>query len=160
MPCIKLLSGTSQFRLRDIPTSGSLMSQEYPSPKLYLWAVYPAWSCYFTRMGAQKNTKQKHINTYLTALAGQSSQERTPTRPRDKRDKMAILLWNSTENGWFVPGTGPMDRSWFVTGTGPVCPEHRPARNGYVYWFFSSPMENLSPSILTQTCLTTVKSAP
>ena len=26
--------------VRDIPTSGSLMSQEYPAQKLYLWAVF------------------------------------------------------------------------------------------------------------------------
>ena len=80
--------------------------------------------------------------TFLTALAGQSSQGRTPTRPRDKRDKMAILLWNSTEKGQFVPGTGPiLSRGGvpFVPGTVPVCPRHRPAENVYVYWFFSCP---------------------
>ena len=44
---------------------------------------------------------------YLTALAGQSSQGRTPTRPKDKRDEMTILLWNSAGNGRFAPGTGP-----------------------------------------------------
>ena len=32
--------------------------------------------------------------------------ETNPTRPREKRDGMAILLWNSTGNGGFVPGTG------------------------------------------------------
>ena len=37
---------------------------------------------------------RKHINIFLTALVGQSSQGRIPTRPRDKRDKIAILLWN------------------------------------------------------------------
>ena len=43
-------------------------------------------------MGAKKKTiNRKHINIYLAALAGQSSQGRTPTRPRDKRDKMAIF---------------------------------------------------------------------
>ena len=52
---------------------------------------------YFLRrriLGAKKPINRKHINIFLTALAGQSSQGRTPTRPRDKRDKMAILLWN------------------------------------------------------------------
>ena len=42
--------------------------------------------------GEQKPTNRKHINIFLTALAGQSSQGRAPTRPRDIRDKMAILL--------------------------------------------------------------------
>ena len=60
----------------------------------------------------------KHINIFLTALTGQSSQGRTLTRPRDKRDKMAILLWNSTENGRFVPRTGPS----LSQGRIPVCP--------------------------------------
>ena len=62
-----------------------------------------SWGC------VRPNLKdEKHINIYLTALAGQSSQGQTPTRPkRDKRDKIPILLSNSTENGRFVPGTGP-----------------------------------------------------
>ena len=44
--------------------------------------------------GRKKPINRKHINIFLTALVGQSSQGRTSTRPRDKRDKMAILLWN------------------------------------------------------------------
>ena len=44
--------------------------------------------------GEKKPINRKHINIFLTALAGQSSQGRSPTRPRDKRDQMAILLWN------------------------------------------------------------------
>ena len=73
----------------------------------------------------------------MTALVGQLSQGRTPTRPRDKRDKMAILLWNSTEKGRFIPGTGPIlsrGGAPFVPGTVPVCPGDRPAENVYVYW--------------------------
>ena len=42
----------------------------------------------------KKPINRKHINIFLTAFVGQSSQGQTPTRPRDKRDKMAILLWN------------------------------------------------------------------
>ena len=42
----------------------------------------------------KKPINRTHINIFLTALVGQSSQGRTPTRPRDKRDKMAIVLWN------------------------------------------------------------------
>ena len=89
-----------------------------------------------------KPINRKHINIFLTALVGQSSQGRTPTRPRNKRDKIAILLWNSTEKGRFVPGTGPiLSRGAvpFVPGTVPVCPGDRPAENIYVYWFFSCP---------------------
>ena len=63
------------------------------------------------------------------ALSGQSSQGQTGTRPRDKRDKMATLLWNLTGNGRFVPRTGPslcLGRVPFVPGKVPVCPGHRP----------------------------------
>ena len=49
------------------------------------------------KLGAKKPINRKHINILVTALVGQSSQGRTPTRPRDKRDELAILLWNSTE---------------------------------------------------------------
>ena len=35
-PCIEFLFGTSRAGVRDIPTCGSLMSQEYPAQKLYL----------------------------------------------------------------------------------------------------------------------------
>ena len=44
--------------------------------------------------GRKKPINRKHINIFLTAPVGQSSQGRTSTRPRDKRDKMAVLLWN------------------------------------------------------------------
>ena len=90
---------------------------------------------------------EKHINIFLTALAGQSSQGRSPARPRDKRDKMAILLWKSTENGCFVPGTGPglsQGRIPLVPGTVPVCPEHRPAKSVYVCWVFLAREKGLS----------------
>ena len=38
--------------LRDIPTSGSLMSQEYPAQKLYVWAAFPflTHACYDERI--------------------------------------------------------------------------------------------------------------
>ena len=38
-PCMNFLSGTSRAGFRDIPTYGSLMSQEYPAQKIYLWGV-------------------------------------------------------------------------------------------------------------------------
>ena len=63
-------------------------------------------------------------------------------RPSGKRDRTAILLWNSTENGWSVPGTGPglsQVRVLFVPGKVPICPGHRPAQNVYVYWAFFLP---------------------
>ena len=53
--------------------------------------------CHFglSILGSTKKTINiKHINIFLAALAGQSSRGRTPTRFRDKRDKMASLLWN------------------------------------------------------------------
>ena len=84
--------------------------------------------------GEKKPINRKHINIFLTALVGQLSQGRTPTVPRDKRDKMAILLWNSTEKGRFVPENG----SHFVPGRGPVCPRdgsclsQRPSRRKWL----------------------------
>ena len=97
---------------------------------------------YFEQVGwGRKTINTKHINIFLTALAGESSQRQTGTRPREKRDKMTILLWNSAENGQFVPGTGPglsEGRVLFVPGTVPVCPGHRPAQRIInVYWFYS-----------------------
>ena len=69
-------------------------------------------------LGAKKTVNTKHRNMFLTSLAGQLSQGQTGTRPKDKQDKMATLLWNSTENGRFVPGTGPSLSQERV----PVCP--------------------------------------
>ena len=48
----------------------------------------------FANWEQKKPINRKHINIFLTVLVGQSSQGRTPTRRRDKPDKMAILLWN------------------------------------------------------------------
>ena len=66
----------------------------------------------------KKPINRKHINIFLTALVGQSSQGRTPTRPRDKRDKMAFLLWELNRERPVCPGDG----SRFVPGRGPICP--------------------------------------
>ena len=63
-------------------------------------------------------TLTKHINICLTALAGQSSQGRTPTRPRDKRDKMAFFFGRFNRKRPVCPRHG----SRFVPGTVPVCP--------------------------------------
>ena len=49
------------------------------------------------KIGGEKQKKTintKHINIFLTALVGQSSEGQTGTTPSDKRDKMAILVWN------------------------------------------------------------------
>ena len=89
----------------------------------------------------QKAIKTKHINIFLMALAGQSFQGQTGTCARYKRDKMATLLWNETDDSRFVPWTGPClshgrvpvcprHRSRFVPWTGPFCPGHRPALSG------------------------------
>ena len=127
------------------------MGSQHPSPNVktlcnfetQIWLEIvtsrDAKSACFNWEQKKKPINRKHINIYLTALVGQSSQGRTPTCPRDKRDKMAILLWNETEKGRFVPGTGPiLSRGGvpFVPGTVPVCPGHRPSENVYVYWVF------------------------
>ena len=92
-----------------------------------------------TVLGAKKPINIKHINIFLTALAGQSSRGRTPTCPRDKRDK---------QNGDFTVEFNrerpvcPRDGFHFVPGRGPICPRdgsclsRSPAENVYVYWFF------------------------
>ena len=78
---------------------------------------------------------REYINIFLAALVGQSSQGRTPTRPRDK--KTIFLLWNYTEKkGPVCPRTGPILSQGGLSMTVPVCPGHRPAQNVYVYWFF------------------------
>ena len=90
-------------------------------------------------LGAKKTNKQKTHKHFLTALGGQSSQGRTPTRPRDKRDKMAILLWNSTEKGQFVPVTGPiLSRGGvpFVPGTVLFVPDTVPPKMFMFIGFF------------------------
>ena len=87
--------------------------------------------------------RPKHINIILTALAGQSSQRQTPTRPRDKRDKMAILLWNSTEKGRFVPGTGPIlsgEGSHLSQGRCLFVPDTVPPKMFMFIGFFSCPI--------------------
>ena len=100
------------------------------------------------RKKKKKNTK--HINILLTALAGQSSQGRIPTRPMDKWDKMPMWLWNSTDNGQFVPGTGTglsKDRVPLVPDTLPVCPEHRPSEM-FMFIGFSCPKNRCLSSLL------------
>ena len=93
---------------------------------------------FLSQVSKQKNAHVSFpvgmVDIFLMALAGQSSQGRTPTRPRDKRDKMAILLWNSTGNGRFVSGTGP----GLSQGRVPFVPDTVPAQNVYVHWFFLS----------------------
>ena len=65
----------------------------------------------------KKPINRKHINIFLTALVGQSSQGRTPTRPRDKRDKIALTVEFNRKKARLSRG-----RSRFVPGRGPVCP--------------------------------------
>ena len=69
--------------------------------------------------GGQKKNK-KHINIFLAALAGQSSQGRTPTCPREKRDKMVILRGIQKRMAG-LSQVCQWDGSRFVPGTGPVC---------------------------------------
>ena len=99
--------------------------------------------------GGKKLINRKHINVFLTALAGQSSQGRTPTHPRDKRDKMEVLLWKQTGNGRFVPGTGPNSSQGgvpFVPGTLPVCPRHLRPKMFMLIGFFFLPEQKLKKS--------------
>ena len=110
-------------------------SKPYHSPTPYSPCLRKLTPCSPVNLlgGEKKPRNTKHINIFLKGLAGQSSRGQTGTRPRDKRDKMSILLWNSTENGRFVPAMGPnMSQGWvaFVPGTVryPVRPEHRPAQ--------------------------------
>ena len=106
-------------------------------PKHLLNCDYPQ-----EMFGSKKTNKQKTHKYLSDGPCGTIVQGRTPTRPRDKRDKMAILLCNETEKGRFVPGTGPiLSRGGvpFVPGTVPVCPGHCPAQNIYVYWVFFLP---------------------
>ena len=121
-------AGLSQGRVPVCPRKGSPLSQErflfVPDtlpPKMFMFiGFFLARAKVFRRLRANLDT-----------------------RPTDKRDKMAILLCNSTEKGRFVPGKGPglpQERVPFVPGTVPVCPRHRPTQNVYVYWFFSCPI--------------------
>ena len=106
----------------------------------------------------------KHVETHLrTQFLGGGGQKETnklkthkhfrSNRPRDepppvpgtKRDKIAILPWNSREEGRFLPGTGPnLSRGEvpFVPETVPVCPGHRPAQNVHVYFFLAQILDN------------------
>ena len=78
-----------------------------------------------------KNNKQKTNNHFLTALAGQSSQGRTGTLPRYKRDKMPIYCVIVQKTAGLSQGRIP-----FVPGTVPVCAEHRPAQNFMLFGLF------------------------
>ena len=62
----------------------------------------------------KKPINTKHINVFWTALAQQSSQGWSPTRPRDKWDKPAIWLWNYTQRkAGLSPGRAPVcPRDW------------------------------------------------
>ena len=53
------------------------------------------------------------------------------TRPKDKRDKMAILLWKNRKRP-VCPRNGVL----VCPRTVPVCPAHRPAQTVYVDWLF------------------------
>ena len=84
---LSILRGPGEGR-GGVPGTVPLQNPEVTSRKAYLR------NADFWGRKKKKPINRKHINTFLTALVGQSSQGQTPTRPRDKRDKMAILLWN------------------------------------------------------------------
>ena len=69
-------------------------------------------------LGGKKNPiNTKHINIFLTGLAGQSPRDEPPPVSGTNRTKWRFY------SGTQQKATGfPRDRSWFVPGTGPVCP--------------------------------------
>ena len=119
-----------------------------PPPRYCHAVVAQIWSSLNWEQ-KKKTINRKHINIFLTALVGQSSQGRTPTRPRDKQDKMAILLWNLPWKGRFVPGTGPiLSRGGvpFVPGTVPV-PETVPPK---MFMFIGIFLARLTVSVISK----------
>ena len=80
-----------------------------------LWGPNPVFWVFW---GRKKPINRKHINIFLTALVGQSSQRQIPTRPRDKWDKMEIFTVELNRKRPVCP----RDASQFVPGRGPVCP--------------------------------------
>ena len=58
--------------------------------------------------GGKKPINRKHINIFLTALAGQSSQGRTPTHPRDKRTKWRFYCGSKQETAALSQGRVPI----------------------------------------------------
>ena len=73
---------------------------------------------HFGQWGRTKNNKHKTHKHFSYSPCGTIVPK--TSRPREKRDKMAILLWSSPEQGRFVPGTGPglsQGRVPFVPGT-------------------------------------------
>ena len=62
----------------------------------------------FSSQGNKKPISRKHVNIFLTALVGQSSQGRTPTHPRDKRDKMAICCGIEQQKAGLSQGWVPI----------------------------------------------------
>ena len=95
-----------------------------------------AWKEVSQDLGAKTTNKQKTRNKHSSdGPCGTIVQGRTPARPRDKRDKMAILLWNQTEKAGLsqerVP-ICPREGSPFVPGTVLVCPGDSPAQNVYL----------------------------
>ena len=102
--------------------------------KMFMFVLFFLPWCSTDPRGTKKPVNTKHKNIFLTLLAGQSSQGRTPPVPGRNgakwrfycaiKHKTASL---SQGRSRFVPGT--KGRVPFVPGTVPFCPQHRPALN-------------------------------
>ena len=107
------------------------------------WAGCSEWFELFFGVKNTNNRNTYMMGLFLMGLVGQSSQGRTPTRSRDKRDKMAILPGNQTEKDRFVPGTGPNlsgEGSRLSQGQFLFVPDTVPPKVfNYVYWFLFLP---------------------
>ena len=103
------------------------------TPTQYLEKVCTrSWKT-FSRLASVggKSNKHKPRTFFWRPLRDNRHHGRNPHPSQGQRDKMAILMWNSTGNGRFVPGTGSglsQRRAPFVPGPVPVSPEHRPAQ--------------------------------
>ena len=100
-------------------------------------------------LGAKKPINRKHINIFLTALGGQSSQGRTSTRSRDKRDKWRFYCGIQQRKASLSQGRVPFcpgEGSHLSQGRFLFVPDTVPPKNVYVYWFFSCPILGL-PSL-------------
>ena len=90
--------------------------------------------------GKRKPMNTKHINIFLTAIAGQSSQDEPSPVPGTNGTKWRFYCGIQQKTAGLSQGWVPLcprAGSLFVPGPVPVCPEHRPAKNDYVYWFFA-----------------------
>ena len=88
-------------------------------------------------MGGEKNNKQKTDKHFSDGPCGTIVPGTIPHPSQGQTGQNGNFTVEFNRE-WPVC---PRDGSHFVPGTVPVCPEHRPAKNVYVYWFFSCLIE-------------------